>query len=137
MRPARARGGGQGRARRCDCSLWLRTNGVSTDRAAAKVRSSDRLGKKVHPGTFGRIKVGERGYPKSPSVQNIKFEVTPLVLIPFVPFRRPWWWPPVWLWPWWWPWWPPPARSSGPGGDSPWVFRDVVFQDVGFENESC
>ena len=36
----------------------LRTSGVSTNRAAAKVTSFDGLGKKVRPGTFGKIKVG-------------------------------------------------------------------------------
>ena len=38
--------------------LWLRTNGVNTNGAAAKVMNFDRLGKKVRPGTFGKIKVG-------------------------------------------------------------------------------
>ena len=39
--------------------LWLRTNGVSIDGAAAKVMNFDRLGKKVRPaGTFGNIEVG-------------------------------------------------------------------------------
>ena len=37
---------------------WLRTNGVNTHGAAAKVMNFDRLGKKVHPGTFGKVKVG-------------------------------------------------------------------------------
>ena len=37
---------------------WLRTNGVNTNGAAAKVMNFDRLGKKVRPGTFGKIKVG-------------------------------------------------------------------------------
>ena len=37
---------------------WLRTNGVNTNGAAAKTNIFDRLGKKVHPGTFGNIKVG-------------------------------------------------------------------------------
>ena len=36
----------------------LRTNGVNTNGAAAKVMNSDRLGKRVRPGTFGKIKVG-------------------------------------------------------------------------------
>ena len=36
----------------------LRTNGVNTNGAAAKVMNFDRLGKKVRPGTFGKIKVG-------------------------------------------------------------------------------
>ena len=39
-------------------TIWSRTNGVDTNRAAAKVMNFDRLGKKVHPGTFGKTKVG-------------------------------------------------------------------------------
>ena len=39
-------------------SLWLRTNGVNTNGAAAEVIDSDRLGKKVRPGTLGKIKLG-------------------------------------------------------------------------------
>ena len=68
---------------------WLRTNGVNANGAAAKVMNSDWLGKNVRHGTFGKIKVGERECPKSPSVENLKFAVTPLVLTPFVPFRKP------------------------------------------------
>ena len=45
---------------------WLRTTGVDTNGAAAKVMHFDRLRKKVRPGTFGKIKVGAREYPKSP-----------------------------------------------------------------------
>ena len=47
------------------CGPWLRTNGVNPNGAAAKVVKFDRLGKKVRPGTFGRIGV-ERlpGVPK-------------------------------------------------------------------------
>ena len=46
------------------CVIWacadvpftlLRTNGVNTHGAAAKVLSFDRLGKKVRPGTIGKI----------------------------------------------------------------------------------
>ena len=37
---------------------WLRRNGVNTNGAAAKVMNFDRLGKKVRPGTCGKIKVG-------------------------------------------------------------------------------
>ena len=37
---------------------WLRTNGVNTNWAAAKVINFGRLGEKVHPGTFGRTKAG-------------------------------------------------------------------------------
>ena len=36
---------------------WLRTNGVNTHGAAAKVMNFVRLGKKVRPGTSGNIKV--------------------------------------------------------------------------------
>ena len=66
----------------------MRTNGVNTNGADAKVMIFERLGKKVRPGTFGKINVGYRECPKSPSVKNIKFAVTSLVLTPFVPFRR-------------------------------------------------
>ena len=38
---------------------WLRTNGVSTSGAAAKVTSFDRSGKMVRPGTLGTVKVGQ------------------------------------------------------------------------------
>ena len=37
---------------------WLRTAGVNTHGAAAKVMVFDSLGKKVRPGTFGKVKVG-------------------------------------------------------------------------------
>ena len=37
--------------------LWLRTNGVNTNGAAATVMNFDRLGKNIRPGTFGKIKV--------------------------------------------------------------------------------
>ena len=36
----------------------LRTNGVSTNGAAAKIINFDRLGKKARPGSFGKTKVG-------------------------------------------------------------------------------
>ena len=40
--------------------FWLRTNGVNTNGAVAKVMNFDRSGGKgyVRPGTFGKIKVG-------------------------------------------------------------------------------
>ena len=38
-----------------NCVLWLRTNGVNTNGAAAKVMYFDGLGKKVRPATFGKI----------------------------------------------------------------------------------
>ena len=47
-------------------SYWLRTNGVNTDGAAAKVHDCDRLREKVRPGTFGKI----REYPKSTPVNK-------------------------------------------------------------------
>ena len=37
---------------------WLWTNGVNTNGAAAKVVNVDRLGKKVCPGTLGKITAG-------------------------------------------------------------------------------
>ena len=45
---------------------WLRTDGVNTNGAAAKVTK------------------------KQPLSKNMKFAVAPLVLTPFVPFRIPW-----------------------------------------------
>ena len=69
-------------------TVWLPTNGVSTNGAAAEVMDFDRLGKKVRPGTFGRINKGLIGVPqKVPLPKNMEFAVTPLVLTPFVPFR--------------------------------------------------
>ena len=38
--------------------IWLRTNGVNTNGAPAKVVNFDSLGKKVRPGTFGKIQIG-------------------------------------------------------------------------------
>ena len=67
-------------------AIWLRTNGVNTNGAAAKAFNFDRSGKKIRPGTPGNIKTGSREYPKSPLSKNIKIAVAPL-LTPFVPFR--------------------------------------------------
>ena len=53
-------------------STSLRTNGVSTNGAAAKVMNFDGLGKKVSPGTFR---------------SDLKCAVTRVVLTPAVPFR--------------------------------------------------
>ena len=39
-------------------AFWLRTSEVNTNEAAAKVIHVDRLGEKVRPGTFGKVKVG-------------------------------------------------------------------------------
>ena len=38
----------------CRSDTWLRTNGVNTNGATAKVMKFDRLGKKVRPGHLGR-----------------------------------------------------------------------------------
>ena len=71
---------------------WLRTNGVNTNGVTAEVPlfdgfgtttiigHFDRLGKKVHPGTFGSTK-------KVPLSNNAKLAVTPLVPTPLVPLR--------------------------------------------------
>ena len=53
-------------------TAWLRTNGVNTNGVAAEVMIFDRWGKKVRPGTFANIQVGQREYPKSPSVKTNK-----------------------------------------------------------------
>ena len=65
---------------------WLRTNGVNTNGAAAKVMKFDRLGKKVRPGTFGKTKVGQREYPKSPSVKKHTICSDPISADPIGPF---------------------------------------------------
>ena len=62
----------------------LRTNGVNTNGVAAKVMSFDWWGKKVHKIDRGWLILID-WYPKSPCQ---KFAVTPLVLTPFVPFRK-------------------------------------------------
>ena len=68
-------------------SLLLRTNGVNTNGAAAKVINVDRLGNKVRPSTLGKTRVGFREYPKSLSVENTSIAVTQSILTPVVPFR--------------------------------------------------
>ena len=69
---------------------WLQTSGVSANGAAAEVMQFDCLGEKVRPGTFGKLKVGYRECPKSPSVnKKTQFAATPLALTPSVPFRTP------------------------------------------------
>ena len=68
--------------------MWLRTNGVSTNGAAAKVMKFDGLEKKVRPGTSGKINSRLAGVPKkSLCPQKMKSAVTPVVLTPFVPLR--------------------------------------------------
>ena len=37
---------------------WLGTNGVNAHGAAAEVMNFDSFGKKIRPGTFGKIKLG-------------------------------------------------------------------------------
>ena len=64
---------------------WLRTNGVNTNGAAAKVMNFDRLVKKVRPDTFGKIEVGSRGYPKSPSVEKHEICSDPISADPICP----------------------------------------------------
>ena len=39
-----------------EVDVWLRTNGVNTNKPAAKVRNFDRLGEKVAPALLGRQK---------------------------------------------------------------------------------
>ena len=68
---------------------WLRTSGVNTNGAAAKVMDFDRLGKKVCPGTFGKIQVGQRECPKSPSVKKHEICSDPISADPMCPFPRP------------------------------------------------
>ena len=65
--------------RRC---IWLRTNRVSTNGAAAKVMNFAGLekGTPLHPGDIFNRSTNK-------SVKNMKFAVTPFVLTPCVPFR--------------------------------------------------
>ena len=49
----------------------------------------DRLGKKVHPGTFGKTKVGEWVYPTSPSVKKHEICSDPISADPICPFPNP------------------------------------------------
>ena len=63
----------------------LRTDGVNTHGAAAKVVNFGRLGKKARPGTFGNVKVGEREYPKTPSVKKPELCRDPISADPICP----------------------------------------------------
>ena len=67
---------------------WLRTNGVNTNGAAAKVMNFDRVGRQVHPGPFGMIKVGERECAKSPSVEKHENCSDPISSDPICPFPK-------------------------------------------------
>ena len=71
--------------RRAGLAFWLRTNGVNTTGVAAKVMNSDRLGKKVRPGTFGNIAIYEWEYPKSPSAQKHESRSGPISADPICP----------------------------------------------------
>ena len=60
-------------------------------RRLQKVMNFDRLGKRVRPGTFGEIKVGQREYPeypKSPSVKQKRKCRGPTSADPIRPFPR-------------------------------------------------
>ena len=65
---------------------WLRTNGVSTNGAAAEAMNFDGLGKKVRPGTFGKIKAGEREHAKGPSLKKHVICSDPISADPICPF---------------------------------------------------
>ena len=66
--------------------IWLRTNGVNTNGAAARVMNVDRFGKKVTHWHFGKSNIGEQEYPKSPSVNKHEIRSGPISADPFVPF---------------------------------------------------
>ena len=44
------------------------------------------IGEKVHPGTFGNIKIGQREYPKSPSVEKHEIRSDIISADPSCPF---------------------------------------------------
>ena len=68
--------------------IWLRTSGVNTNGAAAKVMTFDRFGEKGTPWHFWEGSSRLTGVPtKLPLSTSMTFGVTPLVLTPFVPFR--------------------------------------------------
>ena len=61
--------------------------GSNTNGAAAEVINFDRFGKKVRPGAFWKIKVGQRQYPTSPCVnKNITISRDPISANPICPF---------------------------------------------------
>ena len=81
--------GCRGRAARGPRVSWLRTNGVNTNGAAAKVMNFVRLGKQIRPVTFWEDKSRLTGVPKkSLRRKNMKFAAAPLVLNPIVPLPR-------------------------------------------------
>ena len=69
-------------------TIWLRTNGVNTNGAAAKKNNVDRLGEKyAHPGTFGKIKVYDNGStPKNPPVRKHDIRTDPISADPICLF---------------------------------------------------
>ena len=80
----------------CMCCMVLsdevapgqRSQLVADEWAAAKVMNFDRSGKKVRPGTLGKIKVGSRECPKSPSVKKHEIRSDPISADPVRPFPR-------------------------------------------------
>ena len=53
-----------------------------------KVMNFDGLGEKVRPGTSGKIKVGERDYPKSPSGKKHEICSDSISADPICPFPK-------------------------------------------------
>ena len=70
--------------------MLVSDNGVISNGAAAKVNNSDRLGKQVGPGTFGKIHKGGLEYPNRPSVNTHDIIATicgdPISADPICPF---------------------------------------------------
>ena len=67
---------------------WLRTNGVNTNGATAKVMHFDRLGETCTPWHFWEDNMSVNGSTrKVPLSKHMRFAVTPSVPTPFVPFR--------------------------------------------------
>ena len=60
---------------------------ADTNGAAAEVMKFDRSGKKVRPGTSGRIKVDQREYPKGPPVKKHKIRSDLISADPIRPFQ--------------------------------------------------
>ena len=67
---------------------WLRTTGVNTNGAAAKVNMFDKLWKKVGPGTVRKITIGQREYPTNPSVEKHGICNDPISADPICPSPR-------------------------------------------------
>ena len=67
--------------------MWLWTEGVNTNRAAAKVMNLTFWGKRYALALLGRYKQVSGSAQKVPLSKNLSLAVTPLVLAPSVPFR--------------------------------------------------